>query len=58
MVIYHSILTLEIVGFKLPWQFTTVLFYNIGPRSQPSLTYENPYIMAVKSFIVHAPAEF
>jgi hypothetical protein len=26
MVIYHSILTLEIVGLKLP-----VLFYNIGP---------------------------
>ncbi len=29
-VIYSSILTVELVGLKLPWQITAVLFYNIG----------------------------
>jgi hypothetical protein len=32
MVIYSNILTLEKVGLKLPWKFTAVSLYNIGPR--------------------------
>ncbi len=29
---YCGVLTLEKVGLKLLWQFTVVLFYNIGPK--------------------------
>jgi hypothetical protein len=34
MIKYRSILTLELVGLKLPGQFTVVMFYNIGPWSK------------------------
>jgi len=30
-VIYRSILTQELVGLKLPWQFTIVLFKTLAP---------------------------